>query len=122
MPATREVHGKKLRYEPPPQKDTLGFWVDASDWAEWKFESPGTGVFEVEFLQGCGKGSGGAQIELAVGDQKLTAKIEETGHFQAASCRDRREPSGSNPESRTRSRYGPCRSRVPPSWICAASR
>ena len=77
-----QVHGKKLRYEPPPQKDTLGFWVDAGDWAEWKFDAPGTGVFEVEFLQGCGKGSGGAQIELAVGDQKLTAKIEETGHFQ----------------------------------------
>jgi hypothetical protein len=77
-----QVHGKKLRYESPPHKDTLGFWVDAGDWAEWRFDAPGTGVFEVEFLQGCGKGSGGAEIELAVGDQKLTSKIEETGHFQ----------------------------------------
>jgi arylsulfatase A len=28
-----KVHGKKLRYESPPHKDTLGFWVDAGDWA-----------------------------------------------------------------------------------------
>lgn len=77
-----KVHGKKLRYEPEPHKDTLGFWVERDDWAEWTFDAPHAGTFEVEVLQGCGKGSGGAEIEIAVGDEKVTLKIEETGHFQ----------------------------------------
>lgn len=77
-----KVHGSKLRYEDQPHKDTLGFWVDKNDWAEWSFEVPAAGKFEVEVLQGCGKGSGGAEIEIAVKGQALTLKIEETGHFQ----------------------------------------
>ncbi|MBX9677608.1 MAG: sulfatase-like hydrolase/transferase [Gemmataceae bacterium] len=77
-----KVHGSKLRYEPPPQKDTLGFWVDAKDWAEWQFEVSKAGVYEIEVLQACGKGSGGAEIEIAISDQKTKLKIEETGHFQ----------------------------------------
>jgi arylsulfatase A-like enzyme len=77
-----KVHGTKLRYENPPNKDTLGFWVQKDDWAEWTFEVPNPGKFEVEILQACGKGSGGAEIEIAVKGQALTLKVEETGHFQ----------------------------------------
>jgi arylsulfatase A-like enzyme len=77
-----KVHGTKLRYEPPPQKDTLGFWVERGDWAEWEFETPSAGTFELEVLQGCGKGSGGAEVEFAVKNQTLVLKVEETGHFQ----------------------------------------
>ncbi len=77
-----KVHGAKLHYEPEPHKDTLGFWTQRDDWAEWEFEAPGAGVFEVEVLQGCGKGSGGSEIEVTVHEQTLTFKVEETGHFQ----------------------------------------
>ncbi|HZZ76891.1 MAG TPA: sulfatase-like hydrolase/transferase [Gemmataceae bacterium] len=77
-----KVHGSKLRYENPPHKDTLGFWVQKDDWAEWTFDVPAAGKFEVEVLQACGKGSGGAEIEISVKGQTLTLKIEETGHFQ----------------------------------------
>ncbi len=76
------VHGGKLRYEDAPQKDTLGFWTQADDWAEWEFEAPHAGKFAVELLQGCGKGSGGATVAVTVADQTLTMKVEETGHFQ----------------------------------------
>ncbi len=76
------VHGDKLRYEPQPQKDTLGFWVNKNDWLEWKFTPPHKGVFDVELLQACGKGSGGAEIEVTVAGQTLTMKVEDTGHFQ----------------------------------------
>jgi arylsulfatase A-like enzyme len=75
------AHGSKLRYEEPPHKDTLGFWVEKGDWAEWEFQAP-AGVFELQVLQGCGKGSGGAEVEFAVADQTLTLKVQETGHFQ----------------------------------------
>ena len=77
-----KVHGTKLRYEKEPHKDTLGFWVDKNDWAEWTFDVPSAGTFAVEVLHACGKGSGGAEVEVAVGDQKLTMKVEVTGHFQ----------------------------------------
>ena len=77
-----KVHGSKLRFEPQPQKDTLGFWVNRDDWAEWTFTPPHAGSFDVQILQGAGKGSGGAEIEIAVAGQTLTTKIEETGHFQ----------------------------------------
>jgi arylsulfatase A len=77
-----KVHGSKLNYEKPPQKDTLGFWVVKDDWAEWSFAVPNAGKFEVVVLQACGKGSGGAEVEIAVGKQALIFKVEETGHFQ----------------------------------------
>jgi len=77
-----KVNGTKLRYENPPHKDTLGFWVQKDDWAEWTFAVPNAGKFDVEVLQACGKGSGGAQVEFAIKDQALTLKVEETGHFQ----------------------------------------
>jgi arylsulfatase A-like enzyme len=76
------VTGKKLRYEDPPHKDTIGFWTDPSDFAEWEFDAPKAGTFEVEVLQGCGKGSGGAEVEVSVAGQALAFKVEETGHFQ----------------------------------------
>jgi arylsulfatase A-like enzyme len=76
------VHGSKLHYEGAPHKDTLGSWVRKDDWVEWSFTAPGTGTFAVKLLQGCGQGSGGAKIEIAVGGQKLTTTVVETGHFQ----------------------------------------
>lgn len=77
-----KVHGTKLRYEDQPHKDTLGFWVQKDDWAEWTFALPNAGKFDVEVLQACGNGSGGAEVEFAINKQSLTLKVEETGNFQ----------------------------------------
>ena len=83
LPArTAEVHGVQLRYEPLPNKNTLGFWVRADDWASWEFTVKKPGVFELSILQGCGKGSGGSEVEFTVERQTLTTRVEDTGHFQ----------------------------------------
>src|SRR5579872_4783775 len=79
---TADVHGVMVRYEPLPHKNTLGFWVRADDWVSWEFDINQPQTFRVEILQGCGTGSGGSQVEFAVGDQKLMVTIEETGGFQ----------------------------------------
>lgn len=79
---TATVHGQKLRYEPQTFKNTLGFWVNKDDWAEWTVEVPTAGRYEVDILQGCGNGSGGAEVEFKVGGTAFTPKIVETGHFQ----------------------------------------
>lgn len=76
------LHGEKLRFEPEPHKDTIGYWANMNDWAEWKVNVPKAGVYEVELLQGAGKGSGGAVVEITIGDQTLTHTVKETGHFQ----------------------------------------
>ena len=76
------LHGEKLRHEPEPHKDTIGYWANINDWAEWKVNVPKAGVYEVELLQGAGKGSGGAVVEITIGDQTLIHTVKETGHFQ----------------------------------------
>lgn len=83
-----DVHGAMLRFEPLPHKNTLGFWVNPNDWASWDFEVVKPGKFTMEITYGCGNGSGGSEVEFAVGAQKLTFKVEQTGGFQAFVKRD----------------------------------
>ena len=85
---TALVQGAMLRFEPLPHKNTLGFWVNKDDSATFDFTVEKGGAFTVEVLQGCGKGSGGSEVELAVGTEKLTFTVKDTGGFQAFEARD----------------------------------
>jgi len=76
------IHAQSMRYEPQPNKNVLGYWTNAADWADWEFEVAMPGVYEVEIQQGCGKGSGGAEVAVEIGNQKLEFKVQETDHFQ----------------------------------------
>ncbi len=76
------VHAKTMRYEDPPFKNVLGFWVKAEDWADWEFDVKTAGKYEVEVQQGCGKGSGGAEVAVEVGGTTLKFIVQDTGHFQ----------------------------------------
>jgi hypothetical protein len=75
-------HGKKIQYEPPAHKNTVGYWVEADDWVSWTFSVGKPGAYEVEILQGCGTGSGGSEVELSVGESRLRFEVMETGGFQ----------------------------------------
>ncbi|HEV7280116.1 MAG TPA: hypothetical protein VGN57_07890 [Pirellulaceae bacterium] len=76
------VRGVKLRYEPKPEKNTLGYWTEASDIAHWRFDVREPGLFEVEVLQGCGAGQGGSTVAVYDADTSLPFVVEDTGHFQ----------------------------------------
>jgi len=76
-----QVHGEKLRYEPQPQKNTLGFWVRPEDWASWDFTVDKAGRYEIEILQGCGN-AGGAEVVIELGGRTLPFTVAATGHFQ----------------------------------------
>ncbi len=82
------VTGEKLRYEPQPHKNTLGFWVNQADWAAWSLEIDKPGTFEVEITQGCGTGHGGSEVELTLEaakdgkPQTIPFVVEDTGGFQ----------------------------------------
>jgi hypothetical protein len=77
------VSGTKLRYEPKPEKNTLGYWTNPRDSAAWKFEVREPGTFDIEVLQGCGAGQGGSTMQiLCLGNKPVEFEVEETGHFQ----------------------------------------
>ena len=77
-----KVKATKMKYEEPPQKDTLGFWVNAEDTASWIFQAPKAGTYRVTVLQGCGKGNGGSVVALDTKQGSCEFTVEETGHFQ----------------------------------------
>ena len=75
-------HGNKIRYEPEPHKNVVGFWTDVNDWVHWDFLVPSDGVYSVEVQCGCGKGMGGSRVALTCGGQTLEWTVRDTGHFQ----------------------------------------
>lgn len=82
------VHGRNLRYEPQPYKNTLGYWTLKDDWAHWDFQVPTSGKYRMEVLQGCGTGSGGSKVQFEVGSDKLEMTVRDTGGFQNFVWRD----------------------------------
>ena len=82
------VRGTALRYEPAEAKQTLGFWSKPTDAATWSFRVATPGTFDVEVLQGCGKGQGGSTMSVVfdadggAAETKLGFTVEDTGGFQ----------------------------------------
>lgn len=76
------VTGQNIRYEPQPHKNTVGYWSNEKDFMEWKFAVPKPGEYEIDILQGCGKGHGNSQIVIETQMQKLEMTVQDTGHFQ----------------------------------------
>jgi hypothetical protein len=79
--------GEKLRYEPQPHKNTVGYWVNPNDQASWSIQVERGGTFNVGLLQGCGRGQGGSVATLVVSQNESTVaelewEVVETGHFQ----------------------------------------
>ena len=77
-----DIHGTTLRYEPMPHKNTLGYWINESDWVSWDFNVTKPGSFDVILTQGCGKDQGGSVVEISAANQTLTMTVKDTGHFQ----------------------------------------
>ena len=83
LPAHEAVtYGEKLFYEPQPYKNTLGYWVNVDDWAQWHVNVAKPGIFDVYILQGCGTRHGGSDVAMEFAGSTLLFQTEETGHFQ----------------------------------------
>ncbi|MBI1839287.1 MAG: sulfatase-like hydrolase/transferase [Verrucomicrobia bacterium] len=82
------IHGVNVRYEPPAHKNTIGYWTRVEDWVSWEIVAERAGAYAVEVLQGCGKGSGGSEVEVQVGDASARFVVQDTGHFQNFVRRD----------------------------------
>lgn len=77
-----QAHGEKLHYEEIEAKNTLGFWVNAADWASWHFQVDQPGIYAIHIWQGCGPGSGDSEVEMKCAGQSSRFKVEETKGFQ----------------------------------------
>jgi hypothetical protein len=82
------VHGTALRYEPQPSKNTVGYWTRPTDWVRWEFSVTKPAMYSVQILQGCGKGSGGSEMDLEVDGQVLSFTVQDTRSFQNFVLRD----------------------------------
>jgi len=76
------THGETLRFEPQPHKNTVGYWSNERDFAEWHFGLKAAGKYEIDILQGCGKGHGGSKVSCKTESGALEFEVQETGHFQ----------------------------------------
>jgi hypothetical protein len=79
---TATTWSETMRYEPKAEKNCLGFWTEVGDFAEWEFVAAKPGRYQVKVTQGCGTGSGGSQVQVRLGTQKLAFTVEDTGGFQ----------------------------------------
>ena len=79
--STADVFGPMLRYEPLPNKDTLGYWVRQDDWAGFEFTLNKPGRFHVVPHVGCGT-DGGSLVHFELAGQTLPLTVPATGHFQ----------------------------------------
>ena len=77
-----ETYGEKLRFEPQPHKNTIGYWVNPSDWCRWRIYIETPGVYDLTIHQGCGKGHGGSEVAIKSNAQAIEFIVEDTGHFQ----------------------------------------
>jgi len=79
--STADVNGIMLRYEPLPNKDTLGFWVRQEDWASFEFTVTRPGKYHLIPHVGCGT-NGGSLVHFEVAGQTLPLTVPATGGFQ----------------------------------------
>jgi len=68
-----EIHGNGAR----KSGDAIIAWRGKETWISWTIDIPKAGRFPVHILQ-ANQGTGGAQFELAVGDQRLAGTIRHT--------------------------------------------
>ena len=76
------IQGTTVRYEPQTNKNTIGYWTRVEDSVSWDFYISVPGIYTVQILQGCGKGSGGSEVEFFANNQSLRLTVQDTGHFQ----------------------------------------
>jgi alpha-L-fucosidase len=72
------LHGGTVQYEAGADHDNIGYWLDASDWADWEFKLKEGGKFTVT-AQTAAVGS--ASFEISVSGQTLRAESPATGGY-----------------------------------------
>lgn len=85
MPSEAKIVGTAKLNRGQDNIDVIGFWKDPKDRIEWtaSFPSPGTYDVFLDYSQkGVRPGAVGSLMELAVGDQKLQVRLQDTEDWE----------------------------------------
>ena len=77
---------ENMRYEPKPEKNCLGFWTDAKDFAEWEMKVDKPGSYKVTLH--AGSKPGGSKVNVEVGSQKLAFTTKDTGDIHKSEAQE----------------------------------
>jgi hypothetical protein len=79
LPASEaRLHGETIKYETGNQRDSLGFWTDPADWADWTVEVTRPGRFDVTGeIASLEK----ASLEVSAGDSRTSGTVPVTGDY-----------------------------------------
>jgi alpha-L-fucosidase len=80
LPAIEATLHGSLRYESGPQRDNIGFWLDAADWVEWQFKVTKPGKFAVTATVAAPEKT---SFETVLGSQTLRCEAPVTGDYGA---------------------------------------
>ncbi len=72
------IHGEQMRYEAGPDRDSLGYWANPSEWAQWELQVSRPGRFRV-MAEIAALASGRFQVLL--GDRQLDGNAPSTGDY-----------------------------------------
>jgi hypothetical protein len=75
-----KVHGSKAKLETHPGNHRIGFWVNAADFVQWKFNFPRAGTYEAELTYSAASPSGTKAI-IAIGEQSAPVSLRTTGSW-----------------------------------------
>jgi hypothetical protein len=70
---------ENMRYEPKAEKNCLGYWTDAGDFAEWEIKVEKPGKYKINVHQG--SATGGSEIAVHLADKELKFTVKNTGDF-----------------------------------------
>lgn len=74
------VEGTKARLESHPGNHRIGFWTDPADSVSWTWRPTRWGAYEARLAYSNASPSG-TEIEVAIGDTTLPARLESTGSW-----------------------------------------
>ncbi len=79
LPASEAtLHGSGLKYESGPERDNIGFWLNAQEWVSWDFKATKPGAFAVTAQVATVEKSA---FTVILGDQKIAVNAPATGNY-----------------------------------------
>ncbi|MBN1854200.1 MAG: alpha-L-fucosidase, partial [Pirellulales bacterium] len=71
-----DIHGATLRYQ--PEQQSLGYWIDANDYASWQVRFAKPGRYHVDVTYGCKSGMGGGDYTIQVAGKQIMGTASDT--------------------------------------------
>lgn len=81
--AAAKLVGDSIQIEYADTEANVGLWSNPADRVEWTANIPSAGTYHVEMIYAAGDNGAGGQMEVTVGAQKLSVKMDSTDGWGA---------------------------------------